>query len=158
MNCKTSENLHINVEKHGWLLKESSGLKRLIRKSITEKYLATANKRIKAYKEYVTDFSSSYSIGDYVGIKVDQVDRTNIDPKILPSVVVEINDGKVKVACECGVIDQWWSLDSVVKLSNVPDALFNLKIQKLRKVFIITASKLFVRGDVNDATCSGKSG
>ena len=48
----------------------------LIRKHATEKYLATASKRIKAFKEYVTDLSSSYSIGDYVGIKIDKVDRT----------------------------------------------------------------------------------
>ena len=78
----------------------------LIRKRATEKYLATANRRIKVYKEYVTDLSSSYSIGDYAGLKIGKVDRTNIDPKILPSVVVEINDGKVKVACEYGMIDQ----------------------------------------------------
>ena len=43
----------------------------LIRKRATEKYLATANKRIKPYKEYATDLSSSYSIGDYAGIKID---------------------------------------------------------------------------------------
>ena len=65
----------------------------LIKKHAREKYLATASKRIKAYKEYLTDLSSSYSIGDYAGIKIDKVDRTNIDPKILPSVVLEINDG-----------------------------------------------------------------
>ena len=72
--------------------------------------------------------------------------------------MVEINDGKIEVACEYGVIDQWWSLDAVVKLSNVPEALLNLKIKKLRKVSIITASKLFVRGDINGVTCSCKSG
>ena len=64
----------------------------LIRKRATEKYLAIANKRIQAYKEYVANLSSSYSSGDYDGIKIHKIFRTNIDPKILPPVIVEIND------------------------------------------------------------------
>ena len=76
-----------------------------MRKCATEQASATANKRIKAYKEYITDFSSFYSIGDYFGIKIGNVDRININPKVLPSVTVEVNDGKVKVECDYVTID-----------------------------------------------------
>ncbi|CAF1346745.1 unnamed protein product [Adineta ricciae] len=58
-----------------------------IRKRATASYLSTANKRMKAHNEYLQDLSSNCSISDYVGIRIEKVDRTNTDPKILPSVI-----------------------------------------------------------------------
>ncbi|CAF4002595.1 unnamed protein product, partial [Rotaria sp. Silwood1] len=98
----------------------------VIRRRATEKYLSKANKRIKVYYEFIEEFSSGCSIGDFVGINIDKVDRTNTDPKILPVVVFKKRHDKIKVACEYGIIDTWWSFDSVVKLSAVPEKLINL--------------------------------
>ncbi len=102
--------------------------------------------------------SSKCSIGDYVGIKIDKVDRTNTDPKLLPAVVLEKKDDKIKVACEYGIINQWWSLDSIVPLSTIPENLVNLHTSELQEISLITASRLYVRGGVKGATCSCKGG
>ncbi|CAF1524771.1 unnamed protein product, partial [Rotaria sp. Silwood1] len=128
----------------------------VIRRRATEKYLSKANKRIKVYYEFIEEFSSGCSIGDFVGINIDKVDRTNTDPKILPVVVFKKRHDKIKVACEYGIIDTWWSFDSVVKLSAVPEKLINLNTSQLKKISIITASKLYVRGSANGFTCSCK--
>ncbi|CAF2990402.1 unnamed protein product [Rotaria sp. Silwood2] len=74
----------------------------VIRRRATEKYLSKANKRIKVYNEFIEEFSSDCSIGDFVGIKID---RTNTDPKILPVIVFKKRRDKIKVACEYDIID-----------------------------------------------------
>ncbi|CAF3908277.1 unnamed protein product [Rotaria sp. Silwood1] len=130
-----------------------------IRKRAQEAYLSNANKRIKTRNEHIEELWSSCSVGDYVGIKIDKVDRTNTDPKILPSVVLEKNnDKKIKVACMFGIINQWWPLESVVKLSAVPEQLVQMDKSELKEISVITASKLFVRDAVNGNTCSCKGG
>ena len=120
--------------------------------------MSIANKKIKIHDEHVNDLYLNCSIGDYVGVKINKVDRTNTDPKILPSVVLEKKNGKIKIACEFGILNQWWSLDSIVSLSTVPETLVNLQTSQLKEVSLITASKLYVRGGVNGVTCSCKSG
>ncbi|CAF4558114.1 unnamed protein product [Rotaria sp. Silwood2] len=128
-----------------------------IRKRAQEVYLANANKRIKTRNLHIEELWSSCSVGDYVGIKIDKVDRTNTDPKILPSVVLEKRDDKkIKVACLFGVINQWWSLESVVKLSAVSEQLVQMDKTELKEISIITASKLFVHDAINGSTCSCK--
>ena len=120
--------------------------------------MSNANKKIKIHDQYVNDLYINCCIGDYVGVKIDKVDRTNIDPKTLPSVVLEKENGKIKLACEFGIINQWWSLDSIVSLSTAPETLVNLQTSQLKEVSFITASKLNVRGGVNGVRCLCKSG
>ncbi|CAF3406550.1 unnamed protein product [Rotaria socialis] len=129
-----------------------------IRKRATKTYLSNANKKIKIHDEFIKDLSLKCLIGEYVGIKINKVDRTNTDPKILPVVVLEKKDDKIKVACEFGIINQWWSLDSVALLSTVPENLVNLQKNELKEISFITASRLFVRGGINGVTCSCKGG
>ncbi|CAF2130101.1 unnamed protein product [Rotaria magnacalcarata] len=129
-----------------------------IRKRATKTYLSNANKKIKIHDEFIKDLSLKCLIGEYVGIKINKVDRTNTDPKILPVVVLEKKDDKIKVACEFGIINQWWSLDSVALLSTVPENLVNLQKNELKEIYFITASRLFVRGGINGVTCSCKGG
>jgi len=118
--------------------------------------LSNATKKIKIHDERIKDLSFKCLIGDYVGIKIDKVDRTNTDPKILPAVVLEKKDDKIKVACEFGIINQWWSLDSVVLLSTVPEGLINLQTNELKEISLITASRLYVRGGIDGVTFSCK--
>jgi hypothetical protein len=100
---------------------------------------------------------SCCAVGDYVGIQIDRVDQTDTDPKILPSIVVEKRDAKkVKVACAFGVINQWLPLESLVKLSIVPEQLVQLDKAQLKEISVISASNLFVRNAVNGTTCSCK--
>ena len=129
-----------------------------IRKRATETYLSNANKKIKIHEQLIEDLSANCNIGDYVGIKINKVDRTNTDPKILASVVIEKKQNKIKVACEHGIINQWWSVDSLVQLSSVPEALINLKTSELKEISFITASRYFIRGGINGVTCSCKGG
>ncbi|CAF4941954.1 unnamed protein product, partial [Rotaria sp. Silwood2] len=56
-----------------------------IRKRATKTYLSNANKRIKIHDELIKDLSLKCLIGEYVGIKINKVDRTNTDPKIVPA-------------------------------------------------------------------------
>ncbi|CAF4174830.1 unnamed protein product, partial [Rotaria sordida] len=65
-----------------------------IRQRAQDAYLSNADKRIKKRHQYIEGLWSRCSVGDYVGIKIDKVDRTNTDPKILPSVVLEKRDDK----------------------------------------------------------------
>jgi hypothetical protein len=59
-----------------------------IRKRAQESYLLNANKRIKTRNQYVEELWSTCSVGDYIGIKIDKVGRTNTDTKILPSIII----------------------------------------------------------------------
>ena len=127
-----------------------------IRKRATKSYLLTANKRMKLRNQHIEELFSNCAIGDYVGIKIDKVDRTNTDPKILPSIIVEKFNDKIKVACIFGIINHLWPLTSIVKLTAVPEELVQLKTTDLKPISIITASKLFVRGAINGITCSYK--
>jgi len=129
-----------------------------IRKRATETYFSNANKKIKIHDDFYKDLFMNCSIGDYVGIKIDKVDRTNTDPKILPGVILEKQNDKIKIACEFGVINQWWSMGSIVQLSMVPETLVNLQTKQLKEISFMTACKLCVRGAVNGVTCSCKGG
>jgi hypothetical protein len=78
-----------------------------IRKRSQEAYLSNVNKGIKTRNQYIEELWSDCSVGNYVGIKIDKVDRTNTDPKILPSIIIEKRDDKkVKAACMFGIINQ----------------------------------------------------
>ena len=65
---------------------------------------------------------------------------------------------KFKVACEYGIIDQWWSLDSMMLLSTVPEGLVNLDTSNLPNIPFIAASKLYVRCIIDGSVCSCKDG
>jgi hypothetical protein len=129
-----------------------------IRTKAADVYLSRTTRQQHAHRAHLQSLREKCNIGDFVGLRIDKVDRTNTDPKILPCVVVERKDEQVKLACVYGIIDQWWSIDSVIGLSAVPDELVNLKMNDLRELSMITASKLYVRGAVNGVCCSCKGG
>lgn len=121
-------------------------------------YLRRSLKQRNAHRTRLQTLREKSQVGDFVGLRIDKVDRTNTDPKILPCVIVEERDGRVKVACVNGIIDQWWPLDVLVGLSAVSDELVNLVISGLPEISMITASKLYVRGAINGVCCSCKGG
>ncbi|CAF1569839.1 unnamed protein product, partial [Didymodactylos carnosus] len=91
-------------------------------------------------------------LGDCVGIKIHEVDRTNIDPKILPCFIVwkekKHEDYVLKI-----VLPSFNSNPCAA----CPVELKSLKLDELKDIRIIEASKLFVRGSINGATCDCKS-
>ncbi|CAF1143646.1 unnamed protein product, partial [Didymodactylos carnosus] len=91
-----------------------------IRDRAAEVYLANANKRITAHNRCVQHLSENCAVGDFIGVKIDKVDRTSTDPKPLPCVIIHKKHHAVKVACVNGIIDQWWPLESLVRLTAVP--------------------------------------
>jgi hypothetical protein len=52
-------------------------------------YLASANKKMKLYKDSLNLMSNNYNVNDCVGIEIHSVDRANRDPTYLPCVIVE---------------------------------------------------------------------
>ncbi|CAF3798384.1 unnamed protein product [Adineta steineri] len=125
---------------------ENEGLEELphmaIRAKAADVYLTRATRQQHAHQARLQSLKDKCNVGDFVGLRIDKVDRTNTDPKILPCVVIELNNERVKLACVYGIIDQWWSIDSVTGLSAVPVELINLKVDELRELSMITASKL----------------
>ncbi|CAF1587690.1 unnamed protein product [Rotaria magnacalcarata] len=83
-------------------------------------------------------------VGDFAGLQIHKVDRTNTDPRLLPCIIIEKEDEQVKLACIHGIIDQWWTVNMLVGLSAVPHELVHLKVDDLQKISMITASKLYV--------------
>ncbi|CAF1068264.1 unnamed protein product, partial [Didymodactylos carnosus] len=96
------------------------------------------------------------AVGEFIGVKIDKVDRTNTDPKLLPCVIIDKKHHDVKVVGVNGIIDQWWPLESLVRLSAVSQELRDLNLSELKEIPPITASKLFVRNALNGVTCSCK--
>ncbi len=96
--------------------------------------------------------------GDFVGLKIDKVDRTNTDSKLLPCKIIAKEEERVKLACVHGIIDQWWPINVLVGLSAVPHELVHLQVDELPEISMIAASKLYVRGAINGVCCSCKGG
>ncbi|CAF4532074.1 unnamed protein product [Rotaria socialis] len=107
---------------------------------------------------YGPSLNDKCNIGDFVGLRIDKVDRTNTNPKLLPCVIIAKEEEKEKLACVHRVINQWWTFTSLVGLFTVPHELTHLKLEDLQEIPMITASKLYVRGAVNGICCSCKGG
>ncbi|CAM4796217.1 unnamed protein product [Rotaria magnacalcarata] len=129
-----------------------------IRSKAADVYLARTTRQQLAHKVHIQSLNDKYNIGDFVGLRIDKVDRTNTDPKLLSCVIIAIEEEKVKFACVHGVINQWWTFTSFVGLSAAPHELTHLKLEDLQEISMITASKLYVRGAVNGICCSCKGG
>ncbi|CAF4470494.1 unnamed protein product, partial [Rotaria magnacalcarata] len=76
--------------------------------------------------------SQKCNVDDFPGLQIHKIDRTNTDPKLLPSIIIEKEDEQVKLAC--------------------------IHVDDLQKILMITASKLYVRGAVNGVCCLSKPG
>ena len=129
-----------------------------IRKKAAATYLARTTRQQAAHRIRMESLQEKCAVGEYVGLRVDKVDRTNTDPKILPCVVIERKEEQAKLACVFGILNQWWSLDVLIGISAVPKELLEIKIDDMSEISMISASKLYVRGAVNGVCCSCKSG
>jgi hypothetical protein len=129
-----------------------------IRSKAADIYLARTTRQQNAHRVRLQSLRDKCNVGDFVGLRIDKVDRTNTDPKLLPCIVVERKVESAKLACINGIIDQWWPIDVLVGLSAVPSELVDLNVNESPQISMITASKLYVRGAVNGVCCSCKGG
>ena len=129
-----------------------------IRKKAAHTYLARTTRQQAAHRVRLQSLKEKCAVGEFVGLRIDKVDRTNTDPKILPCMVIEQKDEQAKLACVYGILNQWWPLDALVGISAVPKELLETKADTLSEISMITASKLYVRGAVNGVCCSCKGG
>ncbi|CAF4367890.1 unnamed protein product, partial [Rotaria magnacalcarata] len=88
--------------------------------------------------------SQKCNVGDFLGLQIHKIDRTNTDPKLLPSIIIEKEDEQ--------------TVNVLLGLFAVSHELVHLKVDDLQKILMITASKLYVRGAVNGVCCLSKPG
>ena len=129
-----------------------------IRAKAAEVYLARSTRQQHAHKIHMQLLREKCNVDDFVGLRINKVDRTNTDPKLLPCKIIVKEEEQVKLACAYGIIDRWWPIDALVGLSAVPNELVHLQTDDLPEISMISASKLYVRGAVNGVCCSCKGG
>ncbi|CAF4566156.1 unnamed protein product, partial [Didymodactylos carnosus] len=59
-----------------------------VRQQATNNILTAVQKKRKFYDEHLTQKAEQYKVGDCVGIKISEVDRTNTDVKLLPCLIL----------------------------------------------------------------------
>ncbi len=112
-----------------------------IRRKAADVYLARATRQQVAHKVHLQSLWEKCNVGDFVGLKIDKVDRTNTDPKLLPCKIIEKEAEQVKLACVHGIINQWFTINVLVGLSAVPHELGHAQLDDLPEISMITASK-----------------
>ena len=129
-----------------------------VRSKAADVYLARTTRQQLAHKAHMQLLQDKCNIGNFVGLPIDKVDRTNTDPRLLPCVIIAKEAEKVKLACVNGIINHWWTLNVLVGLTGVPYELIHLQLDELKEISMITAFKLYVRGAINGTCCSCKGG
>ncbi|CAF3902852.1 unnamed protein product [Rotaria sp. Silwood1] len=133
-----------------------------IRKIATDHYLATANKKMKLYHDSLNMIANNFNINDCVGIEIHAVDRTNTDPKYLTCRIIEKKENDngflYKLICQYGVLQNTFEVGQLVNLNDAcPDELKKIKVDDLKPITLIEASKLYARGCVTGRTCNCRS-
>ncbi|CAF4548796.1 unnamed protein product, partial [Didymodactylos carnosus] len=73
----------------------------LIRKTATNSYLATANKKMKQYQDSINSLTEKFNLNDCVGVPIHTVDRTNL---------------MYKLACQYGKLENTFTIEHFVDL------------------------------------------
>ncbi|CAF1366379.1 unnamed protein product, partial [Didymodactylos carnosus] len=133
-----------------------------IRHAATDNYLRTVTKKQKKYDEHLLNLEQKFVVNDCVGVRIDTVDRTNTDPKLLPCLIVAKSSkdgtGVFRLACQYGKLLNLFPVQDLVDLkSSCPQELRQTDVNALDNVTFIEACKLYARGSVSGSTCDCKS-
>ncbi|CAF0953530.1 unnamed protein product [Rotaria sordida] len=133
----------------------------LIRKVATDNYLNVANKKMKLYQDSIINETEKLNLNDCVGVKINTVDRTNTDAKLLPCLIIEKieKDEKItfKLACQYGKLENTYSVEHLIDLKMAcPKELKQIIIDDLKDITFIEACKLYVRASTTGKTCDCK--
>jgi hypothetical protein len=117
-----------------------------VRKIATDNYLKAANRQQVNFDAKAKNLVKTYSIGDTVGIRINEVDRTNTDPRVLPCKVMEVNqkgqDTIYKIYTAGGILKNRFKSEDLVDMRNVCfPSLQNLDVETLEEVTLIQASR-----------------
>lgn len=117
-----------------------------IRRVATDNYLKAANRQQVNYDGKVHHLMKYYTPGDTVGIRINEVDRTNTDPRILPCKVLEVTnkgqDTVYTVYSSAGKLKPTFRSEDLVDMRNVCfPGLQNLDVQDLDEVTLIQAAR-----------------
>ncbi|CAF1358366.1 unnamed protein product [Didymodactylos carnosus] len=139
---------------------EASRHKR-IRETAEKNYLQTTNKKRIKYDQHLKATAEKFNIGDCVGLKIDSVDRTNTDPKLLPCIITakeKKNDSQIfKLASQYGKLVTTYTAESLVDLkSSCLQELRAINLDQLADIKFIEACKLLARGSISGKTCDCK--
>ncbi|CAF1449671.1 unnamed protein product [Didymodactylos carnosus] len=83
-----------------------------VRKRAEENYLETAYKNRAKYDQHLSESAKKFNIGDRIGIKIDNVDRTNTDPKIWPCLIISKEKKRTKFRFQGSM--SVWKLDEFI--------------------------------------------
>ena len=118
---------------------------RKIRKEARENYLETARRSQIQYTNHNQQVFKDYSVGDVVGIKIHQVDRTNTDAKLLPCKVLSIDTSKstpYRLYCATGILKTRYTSVDLVNMKQIHfPALEAVDPETLDETTVIQASR-----------------
>lgn len=119
-----------------------------VRKVAKDNYLNNARRAQKQYNKN-NKVKSDYVVGDTVGIRIHQADRTNTDPKILPCKVLDKDPTKsaqYQIYCASGIIKGRCLASDLVNLEHVHvPALHDVNPETLPETSMINACRTNTR-------------
>ncbi|CAF1243577.1 unnamed protein product [Didymodactylos carnosus] len=133
-----------------------------VRQQATNNILTAVQKKRKLYDEHLTQKAKQYKVGDCVSIQISDVDRTNIDVKLLPCLILSKDkkdaDFIFRTACKFGKLAIAYMVESLIDLrSACPTDLKLNEVSSLGEITVIEAAKLLVRGAVSGVICDCKT-
>ncbi|CAH1258983.1 KRBA2 [Branchiostoma lanceolatum] len=134
-----------------------------IRKIATSNYLKAANRQQINFDAKVKGLVKDYSLGDTVGVRISEVDRTNTDPRLVPCKVLEVRkeglDTTYRVYSAGGKLRHNFKSEDLVDMRNVCfPALEGIDVQDLEEITLIQAARKssgWQASAANVCSCSG---
>ncbi|CAF5046794.1 unnamed protein product [Rotaria sp. Silwood1] len=119
-----------------------------IRENAEECYLSNAHSQLTKYRTKSSKRQRIYQLGDIVGLKLSDVDRTNTSSTILPCKIVDLkdHDGEIlyNVATINGIIEESFQSTAFLDLTTSSFiALRNLNTDSLSPITFIHACQLY---------------
>ena len=132
-----------------------------LRKAATNNYLNVTNKNMKHYRESIISETEKFNLNDCVGIKIHTDDRTNIDAKLLPCLIIgkteEYKNMTFRLSCQYGKLEGKYSVEQFVDFKMARLEGFNhIVIDDLKDITFIEACKCYVHASTTDSTCNCK--
>lgn len=132
-----------------------------VRAAGRENYLRTQGKRQKIYHNHLEEMSRQFQNGGLVGVRIDRVDRSNCDAKLLPCIIENridnLNIPRFRLICQYGRLSTSFPVHHLIRMNTpIPLALAKIDRDKLPTISIVQACKMFARCSVV-STCDCKT-
>ncbi|CAF5167349.1 unnamed protein product, partial [Rotaria sp. Silwood1] len=121
---------------------------RQVRDEAEQSYLTNAQSQLIKYKNNSAKQHRTYDIGDIVGLKVSDVDRTNTSSTILPCKIVDKYSKNAEfmhiIATQNGIIKEHFDSTAFLDLTNANFAsLRSINTDELPTITFIQASQIY---------------